>query len=93
MSSDYRYTTQSVETPIPFTRNISKISYKVIDLIFNVRADFQVDFYDEHDRLCFNSMYSMRDEEYKGWNDDDDYVYNMIIKNLDDILYKPFFSA
>lgn len=91
--SDYRFTTQFLETPISFTRNITKISYKVIDLIFKVRADFEVDFYDEHDILCFTSCYSMRDEEYKNWNNDDDYVYNMIIKNLDNILYKPFFSA
>lgn len=93
MSSDYKCITHSIETPIPFTRNISKISYKILDLIFKKTASFEVYFYDEYDRICFTSLYNMDEETYKGWNDDDDYVYNMIIKNLDDILYKPFFSA
>ena len=82
----YKYTSHTLDTPLTFTVTVSRISYKIIDLLFNKSASFSVDFYDQNDRLYKTSLYNMSEEEYQNWNNDDNYVFEMIMKNINDII-------
>jgi hypothetical protein len=82
----YKYASHTLNEPLTFTVIVSRVSYRIIDLIFNKSASFSVDFFDQNDRHYKTSLYNMSEEEYKNWNNDDNYVFEMIMKNINDII-------
>ena len=69
----------TIQTAVRFSLDISQ-------LILNTSATFRVSLYDAEDQCFENKYVTLEGDDYKNWNNDDQYVINFIAMKLGFVL-------
>lgn len=80
------YTSNVLETPVVVNKVIKTIVYKLTNLILNILAVFEIKLYDENDVLFKTTTYDVTGDDYKNWTNDDDYIFQLIKRDLNTII-------
>lgn len=84
--SGSEYTTKVLDNPVVVNKVINTIVYKLINLILNLNATFEVTLYDDKEALFKTIIYEVKDDDYKNWTNDDDYIFQLIKRDLNTLI-------
>ena len=80
------YTSNVLDNPIVVNKVIKTIVYKLTNLILNILATFEIKLYDENDVLFKTTTYEVTGDDYKNWTNDDDYIFQLIKRDLNTLI-------
>jgi hypothetical protein len=74
-----------VDPPIPIvnTNYIVRYSYYLYNLILNTQVTIIIDYYNSDGRQIYQSSILLSGEEYTAWGQDDDYINNIVLAEVD----------
>ena len=67
-------------------QTITSFTYRVTDVILFESATVLILFLDENENCIRTVQYVVEGEEYAEWSDDDQYIVNLIISKIPDLL-------
>ena len=68
--------------PTEITNNIVKIDISVSRMELERTCEFMIDVYSDKGTIIKRTYYTLSQEQYDNWGDDDNYVYDLILENL-----------
>jgi len=75
---------QPVNPPVIQTTTVTYSYFNVtlLNMVFNTSATFQIQLYDENNKLLTVQMMTMSGSDYSNWGGNDDYVYTWVNQQL-----------
>jgi hypothetical protein len=67
-------------------QTITSFTYRVTDIILFESATVLILFLDENENCIRTVQYVVEGEEYAEWSDDDEYILDLIVKKIPDLL-------
>jgi hypothetical protein len=80
MSSNF---IEVVEKEFIITYLVNKFSINVLSISLNERAVVSANIYNKNDMILYSKNFIIEGEEYNAWDNDDNYLKNLIASKLD----------